>query len=1169
MKNITFIASLPAHWLKKALKPLIFFFLACATCFAQIASVSLSSARTAAESVFQPVPPLCYGASAEHAIFYENFESGLGAWTVSNAPRPNGGFEEPWLPRDWVVSSNIPAGRTGKAVFAVNPPSEDCYDLWGPMVMYLTSPVIAIPAGVSGPFTLTFDHFYDLESNVDGGNLKYQINSGDWKLVPDSAFTDNGYIMNIMSSEFNRNQLFGQPVFTGSSNNTWGQSRIDLTALGLKAGQSLRLRWDMGSDEGCRGTLGWYVDDVRVYTCSVAPTVQFALDSTIANEGKANIARPAPDACIKYAEKTVTVRINAAPSQPVTVTLTTAGTATRGRTTDYTITPASFTLQEGKLTQDVKVRINNDAYVEGNETITLAYTLSSPAGGNAFRENYNQQHTVLIQDDDFVPGVRNTVLFSESFNEYRLQEDAPALPPGWNWDPKDGSGSNWILNNMLYYYGMGDNTPFLWVIGVQLEDIVMNADTLEKIVESPVFDSFGMSAITLAYNENLDLIMKDGGHIDVWDGAHWHTIHTVSGSTNPGPPWYESFRRQVTIPADYASRSMKLRFRVKALYTDGLLLFGGWSIDNVLVTGTVTSEAAMTATTDTQQLGPNATAYFYDPATEKLIASIKNLTSHDYGCTAVSIDRAGPHQTEWFGGHHISEKTFKITPAYDDPAGKYEMTLYYTGTELSGFAEVLSMGRSQGGIGVENLPSTSVAEAVSSLPLNSSFAFSAVFHNGFSGTSGFGLSDAPPLRPEAIRLNSAGPAFEASGGRWFSADQFYSGVNRNSVITSVDILNTDDDGLYLNQRYGSSFNYSIPVSNGQMQVVLYFAETYWGIVSRGGVAGAGKRKFHVNIEGSRKLTDYDIFTKTGGALRARTEIFTVDVSDGTLNIDFLSGAADNPIVAAIEVLPTQLTRNPVADATVRNVPNNTTNYGTAGTLEVKAGSLPSYQRKTYLKFPLSGITQAGSAKLRLYGSNIQNSTSVSMAAYGVENDDWSETGITWANAPAGSGSALGSVSVNNTVKYYEIDVTSYVQSQLAGDGTVNFLLTNPTGQNSLLSFNSRQNAVNPPELVILPTPAPAARIGQQEQVAAEVPGSSTVYPNPVSKQLTVEVSARHQGKVSLRLTSLSGNTYSVSAVGEENILQADMSLLRLPPGIYTLNIHSVTLDEAVKLLIAE
>jgi hypothetical protein len=90
-----------------------------------------------------------------------------------------------------------------------------------------------------------------------------------------------------------------------------------------------------------------------------------------------------------------------------------------------------------------------------------------------------------------------------------------------------------------------------------------------------------------------------------------------------------------------------------------------------------------------------------------------------------------------------------------------------------------------------------------------------------------------------------------------------------------------------------------------------------------------------------------------------------------------------------------------------------------------------------------------------------------MAAYGVNTDSWTETGITFANAPAPLASSLSSISVTNQAKYYELDVTSYVQAQLAGDKTVSLFIKDPNNQNKNLAFNSRENAVNPPQLVLV------------------------------------------------------------------------------------------------------
>ncbi len=58
--------------------------------------------------------------------------------------------------------------------------------------------------------------------------------------------------------------------------------------------------------------------------------------------------------------------------------------------------------------------------------------------------------------------------------------------------------------------------------------------------------------------------------------------------------------------------------------------------------------------------------------------------------------------------------------------------------------------------------------------------------------------------------------------------------------------------------------------------------------------GAGSRKFNVYLEGVKRLSDYDVFAKAGGALRAVKETVQVTVTDGVLNLYFAKGTADNP-----------------------------------------------------------------------------------------------------------------------------------------------------------------------------------------------------------------------------------------------------------------------------------
>jgi hypothetical protein len=122
-----------------------------------------------------------------------------------------------------------------------------------------------------------------------------------------------------------------------------------------------------------------------------------------------------------------------------------------------------------------------------------------------------------------------------------------------------------------------------------------------------------------------------------------------------------------------------------------------------------------------------------------------------------------------------------------------------------------------------------------------------------------------------------------------------------------EVAGTPDDYLYQTGRRGNLFRYQFPTGNGTFRVTLHFSESYWGHLAAG---GAGSRRFHVDAENARRLTDYDIFVKAGAAMHAVRETFEVAVADSTLNLLFAKGSADVPLVSAIEVVPVLLGGGP-------------------------------------------------------------------------------------------------------------------------------------------------------------------------------------------------------------------------------------------------------------------
>jgi Zn-dependent metalloprotease len=136
---------------------------------------------------------------------------------------------------------------------------------------------VTLPAGAY----LHFNHAYDFEyigsTYYDGGVIEYSVNGGVWTDAG-SLITYNGYTGTLDAS----NPLGARSAFVGDS---WGyiSTRLDLHTL---AGQNVRFRFRIGTDSsGCN--YGWFIDDIRVYTCSAAVCGQFGFNEDF-NDNAAN-----------------------------------------------------------------------------------------------------------------------------------------------------------------------------------------------------------------------------------------------------------------------------------------------------------------------------------------------------------------------------------------------------------------------------------------------------------------------------------------------------------------------------------------------------------------------------------------------------------------------------------------------------------------------------------------------------------------------------------------------------------------------------------------------------------------------------------------------------------------------------------------------------------------
>lgn len=244
-----------------------------ATDCAQVAKTALAiELRTVpTQCAFTPIlgqnpPAACDAGTTAVPLLTDSFDGGrrVGVkWQVSHSGTAD------FTARDWYVNKGLPNGRPGYAIYAADYTGGSCApggDESG--VMKLESPEIVIPAG--GPTRLSFDHWVSTEAGFDGGNVKISVNGGAWTLLKASDFIYNAYNTTLTTAAGgNTNPMAGEAAFSGSDGGsvggTWGRSIVNLVPYTV-AGDRVKLRFDMGTD-GCGGTFGWYLDDIKVYSC--------------------------------------------------------------------------------------------------------------------------------------------------------------------------------------------------------------------------------------------------------------------------------------------------------------------------------------------------------------------------------------------------------------------------------------------------------------------------------------------------------------------------------------------------------------------------------------------------------------------------------------------------------------------------------------------------------------------------------------------------------------------------------------------------------------------------------------------------------------------------------------------------------------------------------------
>jgi PKD repeat protein len=215
------------------------------------------------------------------------------------------------------------------------------------------------------------------------------------------------------------------------------------------------------------------------------------------------------------------------------------------------------------------------------------------------------------------------------------------------------------------------------------------------------------------------------------------------------------------------------------------------------------------------------------------------------------------------------------------------------------------------------------------------------------------------------RVNTGGPALASiDGGLDWEADQpgnnspylVQAGTNQVFASATMPVDGSVDQAttpleVYASERFDNTpgapnLTYSFPVAQpGNYQIRLYMGNSFVG------TSEPGERIFDVTLEGVvlPLLNDIDL-SGTYGHQVGTVITHTLNVTDGAIDISFIHGAIENPLINAIEILDapdndTPIYVNPIADQASNSgqqLPGNlgVNAFGGDGNLQYSASGLP-------------------------------------------------------------------------------------------------------------------------------------------------------------------------------------------------------------------------------------
>ncbi len=533
---------------------------------------------------------------------------------------------------------------------------------------------------------------------------------------------------------------------------------------------------------------------VRASTC-IFPRVSFNRASEFVTEESADVDND----CLDYKIATVKMALNYEASLPAEIQLLPAGVLPGleigpGKDVEI-ISPVSFTLAD-TTAQVITMKVYDDAIIESNENMRIDYSITAN-GTNAKKGALYD--LIIISKDHRPDSTLNQLVFHESF-------DNVSGLGGWtqNIIYDNSSPNRWKVGNSgdaqfadnAAYISDNDNTA-------SYAGSSQNDSSVIRLI-SPTINAAGFSSLRLTYlykcrgegiaGQGTSLTAADFGRLyySSNNGSTWTMIKDNIYNRN------EKVLDQLNLPIS-ANNNPNVRLAFEWRNNSSVVNNPPFIIDSVTIVGAgpgpIQSEAHV-SNSDTAYVGPNQTVHFYNQVTGNVMATIKNLSAFDFGCTQVDLIRTGTGATTAWGisdAEKLTDKAFKITPTNNSPSAAYELSLYATNDEINGWTAATGNNAAEMNIiktaaDITQLPPPA-APMYSNTNSNAAFANNGdrIIKGTFTGFSWFALGKAGialvcPGSSKQFTANATGTAYQwqvntGSGFSNISNDAVYSGVS--------------------------------------------------------------------------------------------------------------------------------------------------------------------------------------------------------------------------------------------------------------------------------------------------------------------------------------------------------------------------------------------------------